>query len=388
MERPSSRLLVLAVAALSLGGAGQSRGATRGATQPRPQPLQVRHEPVTCFMAERYPEIDACFDPNLPVDGRVYFRAEAGRQWHSVTLRPVGSCYRGTLPRPLPESGHVVYYLSATAPGHGTVRTPEQSARVVTDEKACPGGHVGPFLSAAAVSVQGGSLPSGFIGAEGPVSHAAKKVVAIVVGAGAVGAGVALHGSHGAAGSPAAGRAAAAAGTGGPSIPASSQMRTSGEGRTAASERGGDSGRSGGGWRANGGGATGDGHGGGSASPGGSDSGSGGGLRSASSPPPPSNHDGGGSGSGSGSSGSSGDSSGGSGSSGSDGSGGSSGGSSSSDSSEPTSSGGGGGGSSGTSGDSSESSTDSGKSSDLEGGNVFPTMTNQTSGEPSSQPAG
>lgn len=158
----------------------------------RAQPLQIRHEPVACFMAERYPQIDACIEPASGVgQARVYFRAEDGPRWSFVEMKPVGSCYRAVLPPPQTATPRVVYYVSATALDRREARTTPQRATVVTEDKACTG-RVGPFLSGAAVAVGGSTLPSGFIGSEGPVSHTAKTVVAAIVGAGAVGAGVAL----------------------------------------------------------------------------------------------------------------------------------------------------------------------------------------------------
>ena len=171
---------------------------------PRParaQALQIRHEPVACFMAERYPQIDACIEPAAALDrARVYFRAEHGPRWSFVEMKPVGSCYRAVLPAPQTATPRVIYYVSATAVDRQETRTTPQRVPVVVEDKAC-GGRVGPFLSGAAVSVGGSTLPSGFSGAEGPASHTAKTVVAAVVGAGVVGAGVALAG-HGSAATP------------------------------------------------------------------------------------------------------------------------------------------------------------------------------------------
>src|SRR5512133_845055 len=65
-----------------------------------PSALQIRHDPVGCFMAERYPEIDACFEPAAVEQPRVHFRAEGSASWSYVAMRPVGACYRATLPRP------------------------------------------------------------------------------------------------------------------------------------------------------------------------------------------------------------------------------------------------------------------------------------------------
>lgn len=166
------------------------------------QALQIRHEPVACFMAERYPQIDACIEPAAALEkARVYFRAERGTRWSFVEMKPVGACFQAVLPPPQTATPRVVYYLSATALDRQEARTAPQRATVVADDKACSG-RVGPFLSGAAVAVGGSTLPTGFIGAEGAVSHTAKKVVAAVVGAGAVGAGVALAGRAGSAATP------------------------------------------------------------------------------------------------------------------------------------------------------------------------------------------
>ncbi len=159
-------------------------------------PLAVRHEPVRCMLAERYPQIDACIEPAQRLArARVYFRAEPSSSWRFVEMRPVGSCFRATLPEPQRTARRVHYYLVATDVLAGDSALPEVVATVVTDDNACPAGTaVGPFLSAAAVEVGGGGVPAGFVGSA--ARGAGLKVVGSVVGAGAIAAGVLLaHGS-------------------------------------------------------------------------------------------------------------------------------------------------------------------------------------------------
>src|SRR5512145_1599849 len=65
-------------------------------------PLEVRHEPILCVLSERYPQLDACVEPLARVGSvHAYFRSAAGETWRHVEMKPVGECYRATLPAPL-----------------------------------------------------------------------------------------------------------------------------------------------------------------------------------------------------------------------------------------------------------------------------------------------
>jgi hypothetical protein len=161
-------------------------------------PLEVRHEPILCVLSERYPQLDACVEPVARVGSvRAYFRSAGADKWHHVEMKPVGTCFRATLPAPLAGSSSLRYYLLARHVLGVETRTREQSASVVAVESSCPGGIAAPFLSEATVAVLGGGAPVGFLGGG---SSAGWSATAMKVGAGVAGAGVLVAAVAGAGG--------------------------------------------------------------------------------------------------------------------------------------------------------------------------------------------
>jgi uncharacterized protein YgiM (DUF1202 family) len=63
--------------------------------------LSIDHKPVACLVADRYPKMEACFDPASRVSkARLHFRAEGTPHWYNVTMQPEGNCYAGVMPKP------------------------------------------------------------------------------------------------------------------------------------------------------------------------------------------------------------------------------------------------------------------------------------------------
>jgi hypothetical protein len=172
--------------------AGQVTPPTPSEPAPGREPLVIRHKPMRCLLAERFPLVDACFEPGARVaQARVYFQADGTKQWHWVDMQPLGPCHRAALPRPAPEAHRVRYVVAATDVDAAQSGTPEMVATVVTDEKACGKAPVAPFLSNATVVVGGGGAPQWFM-LPGAGRALGGKAIAGIVGGGAVVAGGAL----------------------------------------------------------------------------------------------------------------------------------------------------------------------------------------------------
>jgi hypothetical protein len=163
------------------------------------EPVLVRHQPVRCLVAGRYPQLDACFEPPGRVArARVYFRPEGAADWYYVEMKTEAACFRGVLPRPKKSLKTVSYYVAVTDVDFAEVRTGEYAAVVVPDEKACPEGIVAPALASASVVVGGVGIPAGFVGGGVLAGVGTSAVVAgaAVVGAGAAGAVIVAEGGE------------------------------------------------------------------------------------------------------------------------------------------------------------------------------------------------
>ena len=129
---PSFPVLAAALAALI-----QAPAAAQGG------PVAIGHDDVSCVIAGRHPQVDACLTPAAAVGrAQVHFRAGRG-EWYAVDLKPQGQCFRALLPRPLPTTAAVEYYVDVLDRGFAHSRRPERApdtaytARVVRAEGDC-----------------------------------------------------------------------------------------------------------------------------------------------------------------------------------------------------------------------------------------------------------
>ena len=106
-------------------------------------PVAIGHEDVSCVIAGRHPQLDACLTPAAAVGrARIHFRAGRGA-WYAVDLKPQGQCFRALLPRPLPTTPSFEYYVDVLDRGFAESRRPERApdiaytARVVRAEGEC-----------------------------------------------------------------------------------------------------------------------------------------------------------------------------------------------------------------------------------------------------------
>jgi hypothetical protein len=182
------------------------------ASPPAAGSLAIDHKEVACIVGDRYPRLDACFQPAGELgNAKVLFRASDKSPWYAVDLMPEGNCHIAYLPKPLATTTEIQYYVAAVDRSFNERQQPETApetayrARVVKNQGDCD------RLKRVAASVATVAKPivvaAGRTGGGAPVA-----LTALIVGfsqEGVVMAGVAAAGAAGAAGG-----AAAAAGAG------------------------------------------------------------------------------------------------------------------------------------------------------------------------------
>jgi hypothetical protein len=196
---------------------GATPGAsTRGAATGSGATLTINHKDVACVLNDRYPRLDACFQPAGELgNGKVLFRAGDGKPWYAVDLMPEGGCHVAYLPKPLEATKEIQYFVSAVDKAFNARQQPDTApetayrARVVRNQGECDRLKLmatsvkklaRPIVVAAGRTGMGapaalGALLVGFSG-EGVVLATA----AAAAGVGATGAGVAAGTSAGAGG--------------------------------------------------------------------------------------------------------------------------------------------------------------------------------------------
>lgn len=164
--------------------------------------LGVEHTKIDCFVAGRFPRVDACFSPPTEVArARLYFRPGAAGPWYYVDMTSASACHAGVLPRPQRSlvGRKVEYYIEATGRRLATVRTPEHSAAVVAAAAECQADMVAATTTAAGTIAVFPNLPAGF--AIGGGGLGTVPLLAII-GGGAAAAGVAVAAGGGGGDSP------------------------------------------------------------------------------------------------------------------------------------------------------------------------------------------
>jgi PKD repeat protein len=78
-------------------------------------PPAIAHDPLRCVQASEFPRVSAGVSSTVGVRGaRVYFRAHGYPDWYYVDMRVLeGTRYLALLPRPLPETKQLDYYVHA-----------------------------------------------------------------------------------------------------------------------------------------------------------------------------------------------------------------------------------------------------------------------------------
>jgi hypothetical protein len=173
--------------------------------------LDIQHKPVSCIVAGLFPRLDACFLPQGELSrARVHFRAEGTPHWYFVDMAAAGECRSVLLPKPLPSTHAIDYYVTALGRGFEETRTSDYTPRVVPREGDCDrnllvaaGVGTGTVLLGAvagAAAIPPGFAPEGIVAAPpAPTSAAAHggggggggggAGVGVLLGLGAVGGG-------------------------------------------------------------------------------------------------------------------------------------------------------------------------------------------------------
>lgn len=183
--------------------------------------LAIDHKEVACIVGDRYPRLDACFQPADALgNAKVLFRANDKSPWYAVDLMPEGTCHIAYLPKPLESTTEIQYYVSAVDRSFNERQQPETApetayhARVVRNQGDCD------RLKRVAASVATVAKP--IVVAAGRTGGGAPALLgAAIVGfsqEGVILAGAAAAGAAGAAGGAAAAGAGAGAGAGGGGI--------------------------------------------------------------------------------------------------------------------------------------------------------------------------
>jgi hypothetical protein len=152
------------------------------------QGIAIDHKPVGCIVAEKYPQLSACFaPPGKLARARVYFRAETGGpNWFYVDTKFVNPCHAGVLPKPKKSliGKRVFYYIDAFDQQLMENRTPDNAAEVVANERDCKKDlPIAAWLPKASVTVFP-SLPAEFALGGGTAVAALAVGGAAVVGGG------------------------------------------------------------------------------------------------------------------------------------------------------------------------------------------------------------
>mgnify|MGYP000911960209 FL=1 len=214
-------LLVPAVAVQSFPAGAQVPDPASAAGESR---LAIRHDPLKCLTPEERPDVGAAVRPETRyAAGYVYFRAANSEKkgFYYVLLEGAPAGLRAALPRPLPSTTAVEYFLQAIDTARSRERT-EQYVPVVKPSGTCaperaPSPPPNDGLTVGLTEKGQDPVPPGFNSADIArvilASGAVLTLAAALEGAGAGGAAAAGGTGGGAAG--AAGGAAAGAAAGG-----------------------------------------------------------------------------------------------------------------------------------------------------------------------------
>src|SRR5712691_4993602 len=106
-----------------------------------PAALAINHQPIDCYVRDRFPQLEVEVKPPMDVSGvRIYFRSEREDGFHYVPMTLNQGRFLGKLPRPREKAHTLTYYIEIYA-ADGTVRkTPEITADVVKSAESCPEG--------------------------------------------------------------------------------------------------------------------------------------------------------------------------------------------------------------------------------------------------------
>jgi polysaccharide export outer membrane protein len=103
--------------------------------------LAVNHQPVECFVKDRYPLLEVRVQPADGVSQiRLYFRSEKDTEFRYVPMNLDQERFLGKLPKPKDKAIAIHYYIEVSGTDGSVRQTAEVTAPVVKEAGACPEG--------------------------------------------------------------------------------------------------------------------------------------------------------------------------------------------------------------------------------------------------------
>jgi len=153
------------------------------ATLPRgtPQAPAIGHSPLKCIEEDEHPHVRAAIAPGPVERRRVYFKAHQYPDWYYIEMEEAElPNHLGILPKPLPGTSQVDYYLYALDAQLQTAQSPEYGPDVERTCRRDPGAWLPPRLTSPSITVYGTAAGQRPI----PPGFAATGIVAFVSAAG------------------------------------------------------------------------------------------------------------------------------------------------------------------------------------------------------------
>jgi len=100
--------------------------------------LAVNHQPIDCFVRDRFPVVEVDARPAMDVSRvRIFFKSEREEEFHFVPVTLNQGRFIGKLPRPREKAHTVTYYIEIVGADGAVRKTPEILAEVVKGAEAC-----------------------------------------------------------------------------------------------------------------------------------------------------------------------------------------------------------------------------------------------------------
>jgi hypothetical protein len=133
MKRQGLRRAAACAALVSFSLAGRVR-----ADEPKQSPIQIEHDPLACVTPKECPKVDAAVAPGqLMEKSYVFFKAANTEDFYYVLMAGPPAGLAGILPRPLPETPAIDYFLRAVDTDALSRKTPDYLPPVVPSEGVC-----------------------------------------------------------------------------------------------------------------------------------------------------------------------------------------------------------------------------------------------------------
>jgi hypothetical protein len=117
---------------LTIAGSGVGLAAQAAPAQKPESPIAINHDELKCVTTDIPPEVDAAVTPGPQYEkGYVYFKAAGTEDFYYAPMKGQPASLSGLLPRPLPETKAIDYYVKATDVQDLSKRTKDYTPPVV-----------------------------------------------------------------------------------------------------------------------------------------------------------------------------------------------------------------------------------------------------------------